>query len=59
MTHLYNCLDAISIGDAREIWVLDLNMEIKSYLDMYCLENGKNPDDDKNAMINDCDGRLD
>jgi len=45
MTHLYKCLDAISLGDAREIWVLDLNMEIKSYLDMYCLEEGKNPEE--------------
>lgn len=32
-----DCADAISIGDAREIFVLDLNGEIKSFLDDDCL----------------------
>jgi hypothetical protein len=27
MTHLYKCLDAISLGDAREIWVLGIYLK--------------------------------
>jgi len=30
---LMNCIDAVGMGDAREVWVIDLNFEIKSYLD--------------------------
>ncbi len=32
-----NCIDAISMGDAREVWIIDLNWEIKSYGDKFCL----------------------
>jgi hypothetical protein len=32
-----DCADALSIGDAREVFVLDLNGEIKSFLDDDCL----------------------
>jgi hypothetical protein len=42
-----NCIDAIFLGDAREVWVIDLEFEIKSYIDHYCLERGPNPNDEK------------
>jgi len=32
-----DCVDALSLGDAREVFVLDLEGEIKSYLDETCL----------------------
>jgi hypothetical protein len=32
-----NCIDALVLGDAREVWVIDLEFEIKSYVDGYCL----------------------
>jgi len=51
-----NCIDAISMGDAREIFVLDLNFEIKSYIDMYCLQLGKNQQDSKRPSLFKCDG---
>jgi hypothetical protein len=35
-----NCIDAVSFGDAREVWILDLEYEIKSLVDEYCWEIG-------------------
>jgi hypothetical protein len=41
---MMNCIDAVSLGDAREIFVIgsfdlkiDLNFEIHSHLDNFCL----------------------
>jgi len=50
-----NCIDAVSMGDAREVWIIDLNFEIKSYGDHFCLERGKNPNDEKLPLLNVCD----
>lgn len=53
---MINCVDAVSMGDGREIWILDLDMEIKSYPDMFCLEVGSNPNDSKIAKMKPCNG---
>jgi hypothetical protein len=42
-----NCIDAVSMGDAREVWVIDLFYDIKSYGDKYCLTVMNNPNDEK------------
>lgn len=42
-----NCIDAVSLGDAREVWIIDLNFEIKSYGDKYCLTDDWKVEDDK------------
>jgi len=40
---MMNCIDAISQGDAREVFVIDLNYEIQSHLDNFCLEMQDKP----------------
>jgi len=49
-----NCIDAIYLGDGREVWVIDVDMTIKSYMDNFCLEVGNNPNDKKKIMIESC-----
>lgn len=55
---MMNCIDAVSLGDAREVWVIDLYQEIKSYVDKYCFEVGNNPNDNKMAWTSTCDGTF-
>jgi len=33
ITTVYNCFDAISMGDAREVFVLDFKHQILSFMD--------------------------
>jgi len=35
-----NCIDSLVLGDAREVWIIDLEFEIKSLGDEWCLEEG-------------------
>jgi hypothetical protein len=46
-----NCIDAVSFGDAREVWIIDLEYEIKSLVDEWCWEIGQNPNDEKLPMF--------
>jgi len=50
-----NCIDAIALGDARDVWTLSTSFEIKSYMDKFCIEMGNNPNDNKLAWLNGCD----
>jgi len=38
-----NCKDAISLGDGRELFVVEISFSITSYMDNYCLclKNGQ------------------
>jgi len=40
-----SCNDAIAMGDGRELFVIQVNFEIKSFIDDYCLQT-------KNGMVN-------
>jgi hypothetical protein len=42
---IMGCLDAVVMGDSRDVWTLSTKGEVKSYLDKYCIEMGSNPGD--------------
>jgi len=35
--HVVNCIDAIAMGDSREVFVIDVDWQIKSFFDETCL----------------------
>jgi len=35
--YFYPCVDAIALGDTREIFLIDTDFTIKTYLDNFCL----------------------
>jgi len=35
--HVVNCIDAIAMGDSREIFIIDVDWQIKSFYDEFCL----------------------
>lgn len=49
-----SCFDAIALGESREIFYLDLNQSIRSFLDGMCLTMLESPSDDKPIALNIC-----
>ena len=45
-----NCVDAITLADAREVFQFGVGSEIISYIDKFCLTVGNNPNDAKIPM---------
>lgn len=50
----YSCVDAISMGDAREVFVLNFKNEVLTYIDNYCMTAGHNPQDVKKVYTLPC-----
>jgi len=51
---MVKCIDAIGIGDSREIFVIDVDWQIRTYLDNFCLEIGDNSNENKYAWTKPC-----
>lgn len=49
------CIDAITMGDSRDVFTLSTKFEVLSYMDKFCLTMGNNPNDDKLAWLDGCD----
>lgn len=52
------CIDAIGIGDSREVFVLSPTFEFISNWDGYCLTMGGDPTDTKAAMLRGCNASM-
>lgn len=52
------CIDAIGIGDSREVFVLSSTFEFISNWDGYCLTMGGDPTDTKAAMLRGCNASM-
>lgn len=44
-------MDAMILGDGREIWTIGFDQTVKSYVDDYCLAPANNSIDEKTSMV--------
>jgi hypothetical protein len=52
--NLVSCFNAVSVGDAREVFYIDLENNIKSFMDGFCLTIGAMPSETKRVWMAEC-----